>query len=1249
MTALDEVQSPVASPAQEDGAALLARRQPLPAEFSRDARVAAAAAILAKAGAAVAPNASAGVKILTALESLDALAGLDGDLCATWLALRALGLPAGAQIGIAAADLSCPITIKLIEAAGYIPTTDTDDTVRGVLGDLGLRDVATMAQAARIVTRLGDQLTVASAQDILFVTPTTSAGQALTTIDSKAPARTVSRAMGIAPLDYTPVTDARHNALTQAVFCGYNVRRISIPGAQPHVTDLVESAALASVLPPVPSYRPFLHHDVVARGILSDVQLEAVIYAGEAHAKYLPSHPDDQTRLAPRRGILIGHGTGVGKSRICGGIIADNWAQGRRRHLWLTESSRLMDDVRQEWISMGGKAEDIIDIRDFPHGAPIPPMTGIMFASYASLRLESENGSRMKQMSDWFGIGEDGVLVFDEAQNMRNAKNANESEISKQGRAALDLQDRLPNARVVYASATSATDIGSMGFAIRLGLWGHGTAFPTARRFFEEMEQGGTNALEMVARDLKAMGLYLAANLSFEGVSYERLQRSLTSEERRTQDEMAAIWLEVNAGLRRALRYTNAAYVPKTTRGSFHRLGTTYFGMTRARFFQGLLTSLNTPQMIDAIRDDLKNGHAAIVQLTNTFEANSDKALLEAEASNTAIDDIEASPREIILGYLHQFFPVTKVVTSKKNGIRVSGPELDKDGKPVIEPRALALRNDLIARVNALSIPEGPLEQLLRAFGPGQVSEITGRTRRLVRDVTGKQYLEERTTEDVRDDLQAFMNDQKSILVFSQAGATGATYSAQKTCKNQRLRRHYVLQAGWRSDLALQGMGRSHRSNQAQPPEYVLLSTDLWANQRMISAVARGMRDLGALTRGLRQAASQDFFTQDDNLEDDLAQEAWVRFVAKLANGEIHGLSIAQFEAEACFSLRKPNGSLLASPPPLRRFLNAMSAMSCDNQTLFGQHYRAELEAVKIEAVEDGRFDRGIETIVPDSLIKLEDAVIYQDPRTGGETRILRMLRIDELTPLTYAEARRQALTKGNTRIVKSVMTGRIAILCFPRYDATRPPAAQDPIEVLTPTGSRMRTREEVVQERWVQVDVTIAENLWTAEMHERGVEEEREFWVISGTMLPIWDKLPRHGVTVYRMETDEGEQIIGRVVTDAFVGNFLQRVDALTGGGLPQDEVASALLRGGLVTLVNGWTLKGRTNATSGLVGIHLMMPEGDVTPYNTMIQAARLKAIPGALGHMAYLALPQDESGMQRSLGFILAEAQAVSAVVL
>jgi predicted RNA methylase len=458
--------------------------------------------------------------------------------------------------------------------------------------------------------------------------------------------------------------------LGEAIYEPYGLQSLRIAGASPHPTALVQSAAMASVAPPQPSYRPHLPENLAADGLLSDAQLESVIYAGEAHADHLSgawtvdetwdvvsaASEDNEVAVQFRRGWFLGDGTGAGKGRQVAGIILDNWLKGRRRALWISKSDKLLEDAQRDWAALGQERLLVTPLSRFRQGTPVRLAEGILFTTYATLRSQGREGkaSRIEQIAAWLGRDFDGVIVFDEAHAMANAAGGKgergDQKPSQQGRAGLRLQHALPDARVVYVSATGATTVQNLAYAQRLGLWG-GNDFPFASRgeFVAAIEQGGVAAMEVLARDLKALGLYASRSLSFDGVEYELLEHKLTDEQRRIYDSYAAAFQVIHNNLAAAME---AAGVTSAEHGTLNAqaksAARSAFESTKQRFFNHLITAMQTPSAIASIARDIEAGHAAVVQIVSTGEALQERRLAEIPAEDWSDVSVDITPREYV-------------------------------------------------------------------------------------------------------------------------------------------------------------------------------------------------------------------------------------------------------------------------------------------------------------------------------------------------------------------------------------------------------------------------------------------------------------------------------------------------------------------------------------------------------------------------------------------------------------------------
>ena len=961
---------------------------------------------------------------------------------------------------------------------------------------------------------------------------------------------TISSAPDATEIAYEPTnwTAAQGADLADTLYEGYALQSIRIPDAQPHPTKLVQSAAMASVAPPQPSYRPHLPTHIIKSGVLSDAQLESVIYAGEAHTKHLAGSwtlddtfdnihaaaDDAENAIRFRRGWFLGDGTGCGKGRQVAGIILDNWIKGRRKAVWLSRSDKLLEDAQRDWLALGMEKLLVQPLSRFKQGTPIRLSEGILFVTYATLRSAEREGkaSRLQQIIDWLGHDFDGTIIFDEAHAMANAAGGKgergDVAPSQQGRAGLRLQRAVPDARVVYVSATGATDVRNLAYAERLGLWG-GEDFPFANRgeFVQAVEAGGVAAMEVMSRDVKALGLYTARSLSYEGVEVEIVEHALTPEQVAIYDAYAAAFQVIHNNLNEALEATNVTGESRTLNGQAKSAAKSAFEGAKQRFFNGLITGMKVVTLIKSVERDITDGHAPVIQLVSTGEAVMERKLADIPAEEWHDLTIDLSPREVVGSYLQHSFPTQlfESYTDDEGNLR-SRPAFDAEGNPIQCKAALAARDRMIEQLATLDPVPGALDQIIQHFGTDQVAEVTGRSRRIVRK--GERLcVENRAPSANLSETQAFMDDDKRILVFSDAGGTGRSYHADRGAKNRRLRVHYLLEAGWKADAAIQGLGRSNRTNQAQPPLFRPIATDVKAEKRFLSTIARRLDTLGAITRGQRQTGGQGLFRAEDNLEGDQARAALRQFYMLLAQGGIEGCSLTRFEEATGLSLTSEGGTLKEDLPPITTFLNRLLALPIVVQNSLFAAFE-ELLTARIEAaIAAGVHDAGLETIRAESLIVTDRRTVWKHDN-GAETRLFTIQRKDRNRPMSVDDA----LAIRDGKLLTNERSHRAAVRTSATSLMLDDGSMQRRFRLVRPMQRDTISVEDFASSHWKEAEEAEFSEVWSAEVANVPDFSTSTFHLVTGLLLLIWRRLPESNARVYRLQSDDGERVIGRMLS---------------------------------------------------------------------------------------------------------------------
>uniref|UniRef100_A0A673JT66 Protein strawberry notch homolog 2 n=1 Tax=Sinocyclocheilus rhinocerous TaxID=307959 RepID=A0A673JT66_9TELE len=766
-----------------------------------------------------------------------------------------------------------------------------------------------------------------------------------------------------------------------------------------------------------------------------------------------------------RAGFLIGDGAGVGKGRTVAGIILENYLKGRKKALWFSVSNDLKYDAERDLQDIHAPNIQVHALNKVTITLVSQHATseGVLFATYSALIGESQAGgqhrTRLKQILDWCEPGFDGVIIFDECHKAKNATS------TKMGKAVLDLQNKLPLARVVYASATGASEPKNMIYMSRLGIWGEGTPFRTFDDFLHAIEKRGVGAMEIVAMDMKVSGMYIARQLSFSGVSFRIEEISLDDDFKLVYNKAAKLWAEALAVFMQA-----ADELCMSSRKSLWG----QFWSSHQRFFKYLCIAAKVRCLVELAKKELEAGKCVVIGLQSTGEARTREVLDENDGHLDRFVSayhcpyiaclcfrphglIERScagkprarqpkqPRQItdvagVINISDDSSTESDAMDSDSNSspdsvqdntddvIFINQTTIDFRFHPFLA-RLEEMKQGLLNKIAELGkeLPLNTLDELIDKFGgPEQVSEMTGRKGRVVRRSDGSVQYESRAEQGHTIDQinikekDRFMNGEKLVAIISEAASSGISLQADRRVKNQCRRVHMTLELPWSADRAIQQFGRTHRSNQVTAPEYIFLISELAGERRFASIVAKRLESLGALTHGDRRATESRDLSKY-NFENKYGTKALDK-ITKAILGQIESKVPPPNDypgGDSMFFRGKPvlNSRLGINTEKdcnITKFLNRILGLEVHKQNSLFQYFTDNFDYLIEKDKKEGKYDMGILDLAPgnDQIYEetQEKFLTAGNPQDGQV--ILYKISVDR--GMTWLEALQKAQTLSN-------------------------------------------------------------------------------------------------------------------------------------------------------------------------------------------------------------------------------------------
>ncbi|WP_242048645.1 MULTISPECIES: strawberry notch C-terminal domain-containing protein [Nostocales] len=323
-----------------------------------------------------------------------------------------------------------------------------------------------------------------------------------------------------------------------------------------------------------------------------------------------------------------------------------------------------------------------------------------------------------------------------------------------------------------------------------------------------------------------------------------------------------------------------------------------------------------------------------------------------------------------------------------------------------------------------------------------------------------------------------------------------------------------------------------------------------------------------------RQTGGNGIFDTKDNLESQYAEYALYELFKQIFQGRFYEVPLGKFEQMTGLSLTSHEGGMKIDLPPLRQFLNRLLALTIGMQNVIFERFELLLSQQIETAIANGTFEIGVETLRAERFTVESCETVYTHPATGSVTNYLKIERTQRNNIKTAAEML-EFSTQHQGRFLINEKSGQAAV-SIPTHSVFDGDGSVVPRVLLVRPQNQMRVPvERLESSTWKQVSIQEFVTAWSKEVDELPRFTTDYLHLVTGILLPIWKVLPQKNSRVFRLQTSDGQKILGRVVHASDIQTVTEQLGLKNTLLSPQELVSLVLNEGYSQQLPGGVTLR--------------------------------------------------------------------------